>query len=200
LAVTKKLALATAVAIVSLASIARADETGYVPDGKFHGYIGANVAAVLPGVWETIGEGVEASIRAGLISDDIQIDFSVSPGSSILANSNCCTIGAPSIVFFRGDMSVAYLIKLSNLVYWPIRAGVGGGAMIAPNVPCFDCTTVSTITSGFVEARLDVVGALIRTSKHFNVQMEIPSVRVLAVPNGTSIIEWNTTLEMAYVF
>ena len=55
-------------------------------------------------------------------------------------------------------------------------------------------------TFGFVEVKLDVVGALIRTSKHFIVQMEIPSVRLLVVPQGTSIVEWNTTLEMAYVF
>ena len=189
------------VALMSVAPVARADDTAYKPDGKFHGYVGASFAGVLPGVWQSTGVGVEAAIRAGVISDDVQIDFFVSPGGSVLANANsCCGSGTPPIVFFHGGVSAAYLIKLSDIVYWPIRVGVGGGAMVAPDVPCFDCTTISTVTLGFVEAKLDVAGALIRTSKHFTVQMEIPSVRVLVVPQGTSLIEWNTTLEMAYVF
>jgi hypothetical protein len=188
------------VAVVLLApAAARADDTAYVPDKNFHGYVGANVAGVLPGVWQSTGIGVEAALRAGVISDDIQIDFFLSPGSSILANATCCGESAQPIAFFHGGVSGAYLIKLSDLVYWPIRAGIGGGVMLAP-VICFDCNTLPTATFGFFEVKLDVVGALIRTSKHFMVQMEIPSVRLLVVPQGTSIIEWNTTLEVAYVF
>ena len=195
---------ALALALVSLApSIARADDDATSKiDAKFHGYIGASVAGVLPGIWQSTGVGAEAAIRAGAISDEIQIDVSISPGSSVLANANgCCGASVPPIIFFRGDVSAAYLVKLGEGVYWPIRVGVGGGAMLAPDVSCFECNgPTPTVTSGFVEARLDVVGALIRTSKHFMVQMEIPSVRVLVVPQGTSIIEWNTTLEVAYVF
>ena len=195
-----KLAQGVALVFLTIGS-ARADETSYVPDAKFHGYVGASVAGVLPGIWQSTGVGGEVTVRAGVISDVVQIDFSVSPGSSVLANANgCCGGSVPPIVFFRGDASAAYLIKLSDLVYWPIRAGVGGGAMVAPNGTCFDCTVIPTATFGFVEVKLDVVGALIRTSKHFTVQMEIPSVRLLVVPQGTSIIEWNTTLQMAYVF
>jgi hypothetical protein len=192
------------VAVMSLAPAARADEnTPYKPDSKFHGYIGASVAGVLPGVWQSTGVGAEAGVRAGLVSDEVQIDFFASPGSSFLANANGCCSGdnVPSLVFFHGGASAAYLIKLSDAVYWPIRVGVGGGAMIAP-LECFgQCgTTATTATFGFVEVKLDVVGALIRTSRHFMVQMEIPSVRVFVVPQGTSLIAWNTTLEVAYVF
>lgn len=198
-----------ALALVVLASLAPstalADDTTYKSDAKFHGYVGASIAGVLPGIWQSTGVGAEASIRGGVISDEIQIDVSISPGSSVLTNANGCCGGSssvPPLVFFRGDASIAYLIKLAEGVYWPVRAGVGGGAMIAPNVPCFDCTgPVGTITTGFAEFKLDVVGALIRTSKHFMVQMEIPSVRVLIAPtNSTSLIEWNTTLDVAYVF
>jgi hypothetical protein len=194
-------ALALVALVLFAPNVARADDTNYKPDGRFHGYVGAAVAGVLPGIWQSTGVGAEAAVRAGAISDEVQIDVSISPGSSVLANSNggCCG-NVPAIVFFRGDVSVAYLIKIAEGVFWPIRAGIGGGAMIGPDVPCFDCTTIPTITSGFVEAKLDVVGALIRTSKHFMVQMEIPSVRLLVVPQGTSIIEWNTTLQVAYVF
>jgi hypothetical protein len=192
-------ALALVAVVLLTPAAARADETTYVPDGKFHAYAGANVAGVLPGVWQSTGVGVEAALRAGVISDDIQIDFFASPGSSILANATCCGDTAAPLVFFHGGVSAAYLIKLSDLVYWPIRAGIGGGAMLAP-VICFDCNSFPTATFGFFEVKLDVIGALIRTSKHFMVQMEIPSVRLLVVPQGTSIIEWNTTLEVAYVF
>ena len=196
----------TIVLVVALVLFAarpgRADDTADKIDSTFHGYVGAAVAGVLPGIWQSTGVGAEVAVRAGVISDEVQIDFSLSPGSSVLTNANgCCDGSVPSIVFFRGDASIAYLVKLAEGIYWPIRAGIGGGAMIAPNVPCFDCNgPISTSTFGFVEAKLDVVGALIRTSKHFMVQMEIPSVRLLVVPQGTSIIEWNTTLEMAYVF
>lgn len=187
--------------LVFAPAVAHADDTSYKPDGTFHAYVGASVAGVLPGIWQATGTGVEAAIHAGAINDNVQIDFFLSPGSSVLGNANgCCNGDTPPIVFFHGGVSAAYLIKLSDLVYWPIRVGAGAGAMVAPDVPCFDCTSVTTATFGFAEVKLDVVGALIRTSKHFTVQMEIPSVRVLVVPSGTSIIEWNTTLEMAYVF
>ncbi len=191
-------ALAVVALLLLAEADARADETAFVPDGKFHGYVGANVAGVLPGVWQSTGAGAEVAVRAGVVSDEVQIDFFLSPGSSILANATCCGEAQP-IVFFHGGVSAAYLIKLSDLVYWPIRAGVGAGAMVAPTI-CADCNSFPTATFGFVEVKLDVVGALIRTSKHFMVQMEIPSVRLLVVPEGTSVIEWNTTLEVAYVF
>ena len=98
--------LAEWVALVFLTiTPARADDT-YAPDAKFHGYVGASVAGVLPGIWQSTGVGGEVAVRAGVISDDVQLDFSISPGSSVLANANgCCDGSVPSIVFFRGDAS-----------------------------------------------------------------------------------------------
>jgi len=194
-------ALAVIVFLAPAAAYAAEDELPKY--GVYRPYVGFDLAADLPGVWfdHTAGVGGELALRVGAISRDVQIEVSLSPGSSFLANAlSCCTTNAPPIVFFRGDVSVAYLIKVSDLVYWPLRLGVGAGVMLAPQ-ECYDCgpTTPST-TLGFVQLKVEGIGVLIRTSKRFMVEMQIPSTSLFLVPTGSAIVEWNTTLGMAYVF
>lgn len=164
-------------------------------------YVGVSFGAMLPVIWNNFGEGASVAVSVGaLIAGHIQIQLEVSPSSTVLTNltSEVAANGADALALVDAVGMVGYLIPISDMVSWIVRAGVGGG---------FVYSTQSGLVAGLLEFRLDTLGVAIRTSRHLVVEFNAPSFRVVDVPSGFSLVNsssvmvtWVTTLAFNYVF
>ncbi len=179
----------------------------HAPEGE-HGaalrdirYLGGALGASLPAIWGNAGEGFQFAVSVGaIIGDMLQLQLDVSPGTTVFTN-----ILPNGTAFNAIDAtgSVGLLAPLDDFVSWIVRFGGGGGALLG--VPTFDqvTQTMRSMTTGFAELRVDLVGVLIRTSKHVLVDIDIPSFRVLFMTSQAStsaLFMWVTNVTISYVF
>ena len=148
------------------------------PDDATRGYFGGRLGGVLPAYWGGLGEGFEAALRLGvLVGGHVQFQLEVSPGSTVLANVASFPVG-----MFDAVGSVGYLAPMTRSVSWIVRAGGGGGFGFG-NTEYPGAAIASSGVVPFGEVRVEIIGVAVRTSKHLQVELNLPSFRVLVVPS-----------------
>lgn len=162
-------------------------------------YLGGVLGAMLP-FWSggTFGEGAQFAGRFGAVFDEMQLGLEISPMTTVIGG-----LGPNAFGMLEAVGTIAWVPHISNMVSWIARIGGGGGFLLAqPQV--FDAPS-QVVTIGFGEARLDVFGVLIRTSRHLTVEINTPSFRMLFASglfgSGTTVMmSWVTSFAMNYVF
>jgi hypothetical protein len=164
-------------------------------------YVGGALGVSLPAIWGTAGEGFQLGVSVGaIIGENLQLQLDVSPATTVFTN---ILQSGQAFNAMDATASIGLLAPLNDFVSWIVRFGGGGGALLG--IPTFDPVTQTTRSSmtGFAELRADVVGVLIRTSKHLLVDIDIPSFRVLFMTSQAStsaLFMWVTNVAVSYVF
>jgi hypothetical protein len=165
------------------------------------GYFGVTLGAMLPTIWNNVGEGAQLSARLGLFTSFLQLQVEVSPGATVLGGLSSQAMG-----IFEASATIAFLPRISDMVYWLVRFGGGAGAIF--NVHGYSSTSPSTTTTAFGEIRFDLSGVVIRPSRHLYIELDVPSFRVL-FPTSSDIdypfhnspmLTWVTSFTVGYVF
>ncbi len=168
-------------------------------DAPFRLYVGASVGGSLPGVWQSFGTGFFGALHGGVLNHDWQVDLEVAL-TTLNGQGPCCindggAVGTPIAVSTLG--SVAYFIPLGSLASWPLRVGGGGRVFFTNN------SGLSQPAPAFGEVRIDVVGVLVRASRHLTAELTVPSVRFMFLTqtfNASVAIQWVTSVDLKYVF
>ncbi len=160
-----------------------------------HAYVGGVLGAALPAFFVSAGEAYQLALRVGLLLDGhAQFQLEVSPASTVLVNETSSAYG-----FFDVVGSVGYLIPITPMASWIVRAGGGGGAVFGPTIPAL----------AFAELRIDVFGVAVKTGKHVMIEFNAPSFRVMfmqpfnqpsADVNANVLLMWVANVAVNYLF
>ena len=135
------------------------------------GYVGGVLGASLPNDWQgAVGEGLQSSIRLGVVLErHLQLQLEVSPATTVVFKGDGPPIGACDFVG-----SVGALVPMSSQAAWIFRIGGGGGTSFGETSP-----PGARPVQPFGEVRFDIVGVVIRTSRHLLVEFNAPSFRII---------------------
>jgi hypothetical protein len=170
------------------------DEVNNAENAATRGFFAVAVGAALPTIWNSVGEGAQIELRLGLFTGGFtQIQLELSPGTTVLSNVTNQPMGV-----FEAGASIAFMPQISDMVYWLLRFGGGGGFLF--NAPTYSLGQGALAPFG--ELRMDLFGTVIRPSRHLFIELDVPSFRVLFVTSAYTnvLLTWITSVTVGYVF